>query len=439
MAAPVTELDLPELDLRRADGGPNSRVLMSELAEEGWLVRNPFGYILTRHEDCRAVLRDGRWHQASRLLASLNGITDERYLKRQERPSILSMEGEGHDRLRRLVRSAFTPRAANRVRPFMRQVINGLVDPFAADGRCEFVSQVCEPYPIPIICEVLGAPKEDWQQFSDWATSIFKTFDDDAALHVDEMVAAGEAIDAYVTDLIEQRRGDPRDDLLSDLIAAEEEGDRLANWELIMMVEAVILAGTDTTRNQLACAIATFVDHPEQWALLAEQPELAARATEESFRYLGAVRGTGRFASTDIEYRDVLFPQGTLVFPSFTGANHDVDEFNAPHSFDITADRGGAGHLTLGFGAHFCMGANLARAELQEALTVLSGRMPNLRLDGDVEWKPGGVGIWGPSRLPLAFDPVDPVDPVDQEASVAEEVGDDRGHDRTAVGHPVSN
>ena len=406
MATLVTELDLPELDLQRATGGPEARHFVAELAEQGWLIKNPFGYLLTRHGDAVAVLKDKRWHQASRLLAQMNNITDERFLKRQERPSILSMEGEEHQRLRRLVSSAFTPRAADRFRPFMRQVINDLVDPIAADGRCEFVSQVCEPYPIPIICELLGAPKEDWQQFSQWATSIFKTFDDDARDHVDEMVTAGEELDAYVTDLIEARRGDLREDLLSDLIAAEEEGDKLSNSELIMMVEAVILAGTDTTRNQLACALATFCDHPEQWKLLGEQPELAARATEESFRYLGAVRGTGRFAAEDVEYRGVMFPKGTLLFPSFVGANHDTDLFAEPNTFDITAERGGAGHLTLGFGLHYCMGANLARAELQEALTILSQRMPNVRLDGEVTWKPDGVGIWGPAQLPLAFDPV---------------------------------
>jgi cytochrome P450 len=404
MVTAVGDIDLPELDIRRR-GGPDARTQMAELAEQGWLIKNPFGYTLTRHEDCVAILKDRRWHQASRLLAQLNNVTDERFLKRQQRPSILSMEGDEHQRLRRLVSSAFTPRAADRFRPFMRQVMNDLIDPLAADGRCEFVSQVCEPYPIPIICEVLGAPKEDWQQFSQWATSIFKVFNDDMADHVDELVTAGEALDAYVIDMIEARRGDLREDLLSDLIAAEEEGDKLENHELVMMVEAVILAGTDTTRNQLACALATFADHPDQWARLGREPELAARATEESFRYLGAVRGTGRFASEDVEYRDVLFPQGTLIFPSFVGANHDLDLFTDPAQFDITADRGSAGHLTLGFGFHYCMGANLARAEMQEALTVLSQRMPNIRLDGDIEWKPEGVGIWGPSKLPLAFDP----------------------------------
>lgn len=405
MATLVSELECPVIEVATNTAGPDARVVVAELAAQSWVIRTPFGYLLTRHEDCIAVLKDKRWHQAARLISELKQITNERYLKRQERRSILSMEGEEHDRLRRLVAGAFTPRSANRLRPFMRSVINELIDPLVATGQCEFVGDVCEPYPIPIICELLGAPQEDWEKFSGWATSIFKIFNDDLADHVDEVVDASEAIDAYVLNLIEDRRDEPRDDLLSDLIAAEESGERLSGSELVMLVEAVILAGTDTTRNQLACALAVFAEHPDQWALLAEQPELAGRATEESFRYLGAIRGTGRFASEDIEFRDVLFPAGTLVFPSFVGANHDRDLFEAPDQFDITVERTGSSHLTLGFGTHYCLGANLARAEMQEALTVLATRMPNLRLDGDVVWKPGGVGIWGPSSLPLAFDP----------------------------------
>ncbi len=403
MSATVTDLELPEVGERIANG-PETRNTAAELAARSWIVRTPFGYLLTRHDDCIAVLKDKRWHSATAVLAEMRQITDERFLAR-DRKSILSMEGDEHQRLRRLVSGAFTPRSADRLRPFMREVIDELVDPFAATGRCELVADVCEPYPIPIICELLGAPREDWESFSRWAVSIFKVFDTNVNDHVDEIIDAQDSIDAYVTDLIERRRNDPRDDLLSDLIAAEEAGDRLTNRELIMLVEAVILAGTDTTRNQLACALATFADHPDQWALLAERPELAPRATEEVLRYLGAVRGTGRFASTDIIYNDVLFPEGTLVFPSFVAANHDTDRFDAPLEFDITADRGGVGHLTLGFGIHYCLGANLARAELQEALTVLARRMPNLRLDGEVSWKPDTVGIWGPAELPLAFDP----------------------------------
>lgn len=399
MATAVSELELPVVD--GADRGERRDQIDAARAQH-WLARTPMGYVLTRYDDCVKVLRDGRWFSALALLNQTRGIDDPRMTERQ-RPSILSTEGAEHLRLRKLVGPAFTPKQADSMRPLMHDVVSGLVDPIAETGRSEFVADVCDPYPIPIICAMVGAPREDWQLFSRLASSVFRFFDEDAKDHVDEIVAARTEMDDYVTALIEERRAVPKDDLLTDLIRVEEEGDRLSDTELLSLVEALILAGTDTTRNQLACAIALFARHPDQWQLLAEQPDLAPRAVEETMRHLGAIRGTGRYASEEIEYRDVAFPTGTLVFPSFTSANHDPDLWEDAETFDITAERGKA-QLTFGSGIHFCLGASLARAELQEAFIVLSQRMPNLELDGDITWKPDGTGIWGPAELPIRFD-----------------------------------
>jgi cytochrome P450 len=284
----------------------------------------------------------------------------------------------------------------------MRAVVGELVERVIDRGECELVGDVCEPYPIPIICELLGAPPEDWKLFSAWATDIFRIFNNNLAEDLPLIERAGEELTAYVSDLIAERRAHPRDDLLSDLIAIEQDGDRLSTDEMAMLAQAVLMAGTDTTRNQLACSVALFTEHPDQWALLAERPELAARTVEESMRYLGAVRGTARFASEDIVYRDVLFPQGTLVATSLAGANRDPEAFDDPNVFDITKERGTA-QMTFGAGIHFCMGAALARAELQEALPLLARRMTGLERSGEIEWKPSSFGIWGPARLPLRF------------------------------------
>jgi cytochrome P450 len=178
--------------------------------------------------------------------------------------------------------------------------------------------------------------------------------------------------------------------------------------ELVMMTEATLMAGTDTTRNQLACSVALFTENPDQWALLAERPELAGGAVEETMRMLGAVWGTARVASEDIEFRDVLFPAGTVVATSLASANYDDEVYEDPSRFDITradADGGAKPQMTFGSGIHFCMGANLARAELQEALTILSRRMPDLGTYEPIEWKPANIGIWGPAKLPLSFTP----------------------------------
>ncbi len=404
MATLASELDIPTLMPDGTFEERSARVLaMSAASDDVWLIRNLFGYAVWRYDDAVAILRDKRWHNAASRLPEIMGVTDQRYLERQQ-VSILSAEGDHHTRLRRLVAPAFSPRAADRLRPFMRDVINGLVDQVSAAGRADVVADLCEPYPIPIICELLGAPKEDWQLFSRWASDILEVFSIDMASKLDLIVAAQEELGEYSRQMIARRRSQPADDLLTDLIAAEEAGDKLSNDELVMMVNAVIVAGTDTTRNQLGCALALFAQHPEQWRLLAEQPELAPRAVEEVMRFMGAVRGTARFASCDIEYRDVLFPAGTFLGMGLYEANRDRDVFDDPGVFDITAPAASQPQLTFGSGIHYCLGAALARAELQEALPLLARRLPNLRLDGPTTWKPDGVGIFGPQHLPVTFD-----------------------------------
>ncbi|HUP85796.1 MAG TPA: cytochrome P450 [Acidimicrobiales bacterium] len=404
MATPVHELDLPEIDLFGvAREEKNARYAAAR--EEHWLARMPMGYAVMRHADVVALLRERRFHSAIALLGQMAGVADEEFANRQTK-SILAMEGDPHGRLRRLVAPAFTPRSADRLRPFMREVVGGLIDPVVASGGCELVADVCEPYPIPIVCELLGAPKEDWKLFSAWATDIFRIFNGDIAGDLETIKAAMQELDAYVRAMIDERRASTStyEDLLSDLLAAEEAGDRLSTDELVMMTEAVLMAGTDTTRNQLACAVALFTDFPDQWRLLGEHPELAATAVEECMRVLGAVRGTARIASEDIEYRDVLFPAGTLVAISLQSANFDPAVMETPGDFDITRKQP-AQQMTFGSGIHHCLGASLARAELQEALPLLARRMPDLAVDGAIEWKPETFGIWGPARLPLRFAP----------------------------------
>jgi cytochrome P450 len=307
--------------------------------------------------------------------------------------------------LRRLVAKSFSPRSADRLRPFMREVVNDLVDPVAPTGRADIAVDICEPYPIPIICELLGAPREDWQLFSRLAEDVLRIFNGNVLEELDVIKAAQAELDEYSRGLIADRRNDPRDDLITDLIAAEEEGDRLSTDELVMMVDAVIVGGTDTTRNQLGCAVGLLSEHPDQWKLLADDPSISPRAVEELMRYFGAVRGTARFASEDIEYRGVTFPAGTIVMTSLAMANRDATVFDDPGTFDITREPSGQPQLTFGSGIHYCLGAALARAELQEALPILAARMPDLAVDGTIEWKPATTAIFGPVHLPVTFTP----------------------------------
>ena len=404
MASLATDLQIPKVPLIVDQQRSDRHALLRGIAKESWLARTDIGYSVLTYESVMGILRDKRWHSATGMVAQLQGITDEAFLGRRQ-VSILNAEGEVHVRLRRLVAPAFSPRSADRLRPFMRETVNSLLDPFAASGKAEVVSDICEPYPIPIICELLGAPKEDWKLFSRLATEILLIFSENLAQNMSVFLAAQQELEKYTEGLIEKRRSVPADDLITDLIAAEEAGDKLNTEELTMMVDAVIVGGTDTTRNQLGLALALFAEYPEQWALLGKDPSLAQRAVEEVLRFSGAVGGTIRFASEDIEYNGVLFPKGTFMSTSMSTGNYDASVFPTPDKFDITREPVGQPHLSLGAGIHYCLGASLARAELQEAFTVLSQRMLNLELDGPVVYKPSGVGIFGPASLPVKFTP----------------------------------
>lgn len=403
MATLASDLNIPKLDFFLGNNRDDRRTLLRATAKESWIARTDIGYTVLTYDSVMGILRDKRWHSATGLAAQMQGIRDEAFMNRRQRVSILNAEGDVHVRLRRLVAPAFSPRSADRLRPFMRDVVNELLDPLTPVGKAEIVTDLCEPYPIPIICELLGAPKEDWQLFSKWATDVLRIFSDNLAEVLHLIMNAQDELNAYTRGLIEQRRNVPKDDLLTDLIAAEESGDKLTTEELEMMVEAVIVGGTDTTRNQLGLALVLFAEHPEQWNILRERPELAPRAVEEVMRYHGAVGGTIRFASEDIEYNGVLFPKGTFMSTSMGTGNFDESVFPTPEVFDITREPVGQPQLSFGAGIHYCLGASLARAELQEAFVTLSQRMPNLALDGEVQYKPTGVGIFGPSALPVRF------------------------------------
>jgi len=404
MASLATDLQIPKVPLIVDQQRSDRHALLRGIAKDSWLARTDIGYSVLTYDSVMGILRDKRWHSATGMVAQLQGITDEAFLNRRQ-VSILNAEGEVHVRLRRLVAPAFSPRSADRLRPFMRETVNSLLDPFTAAGKAEVVRDICEPYPIPIICELLGAPKEDWRLFSRLASEILLIFSENLSENMSVFLAAQQELETYTKGLIEKRRSVPADDLITDLIAAEEAGDKLNTEELTMMVDAVIIGGTDTTRNQLGLALALFAEYPEQSALLGKDPSLAQRAVEEVLRFSGAVGGTIRFASEDIEYNGVLFPKGTFMSTSMSTGNYDASVFPTPETFDITREPVGQPHLSLGAGIHYCLGASLARAELQEAFTVLSQRMLNLELDGPVVYKPSGIGIFGPASLPVKFTP----------------------------------
>jgi cytochrome P450 len=365
------------------------------------IAMGPHGPEVLSYELVRTVLRDSRFITAHGLGLDLQGITSGPLWDRAT-TNILGLDGDAHHRLRRLVSKAFAPRGAERLRARIVEVITGLVDPLIAVGRCDVVSDIARRYPTPVICALLGAPPQDWQLFSDWTDDIKKLFDWNVANDGPAILAAWDQLDAYLEDLIARRRDSLTDDLISDLIRAEDDGDRLTHQEVVMLCATLLGAGTDTTRNQLAAAVQVLCAHPDQWALLAQHPELATNAVHELMRYYPIIFGTIRQAAEDIELAGVCVPAGTLVLANTAAANRDPDVYTNPDRIDITREDPPA-MLTFGGGVHYCLGAHLARLELTEALRIITKRMPNPRLAGPAKWK-AITGITGPITLPLVFD-----------------------------------
>lgn len=411
----VTELELPAFDHTDASmRGESFHRAMSEVRREGWLARSPYGYMTLDREAGEFFLRTRAATFPGMKIAEIFGVS-EGPLFEQMRRNILQVNGADHSRLRGLVNPALSPRAVERYRPAMRGFLEELFEDARAastepdDGqvRCEFVEAFAKPYPSQVIAEVMGAPLEDAPRLHRWSNWIQRQFD--AVSMASEREQIEEAVKEfyeYAEELVRARRASPADDLISKLIAAEEQGDRLSDVECINLVFNVLVGGVDTSQSQLAHAVRLLAEHPQQWALLVEQPSLAGQAVEEALRYEPITPFTARILTEDVVFRDVSFPEGTVVLVcAFTG-NRDLEDdargADGPDSFDITVDRGRARALTFGAGVHYCLGANLARAELQEGLEFLAGHVRELELDGEPVFE-GVSGIYGLTELPVRF------------------------------------
>ena len=394
----VTDLEVPQFDYVDPElRGPRFHERMRELHAGNWIARSELGWFVLDREAVEFFLKSRKLTFPGLRLAELFGITEGPLYEEIQR-NILTIDGDDHRRLRNLVNPALTARAVEKYRPAMRGFLEDLVGGFEASGRCELVDDLCKPYPALTIATVMGAPLDDAQRLYDWSNWIQRQFAADLYEQRERIEQAVLEFYDYAHALLEQRRREPGDDLISALNTARYEGDRLSDVELVNLVLNILVGGVDTTQSQLAHAVRLLAEHPDQWALLADRPELAPQAVEEALRHEPIVPFTARIAVEEVEYRDVTFPEGTIVMLSAWNANHDDRDYE----FDITAPRD-AKPLTFGAGIHYCLGANVARAEMQEALAYLPQRMPGLELDGEPELD-SITGIYGVRALPVRWD-----------------------------------
>ena len=406
MLGPVTlaaELDLPSFDHTAADlRGDRYRTAMSEIeGHEGWLAASPFGYIVLDREAGEFFLRTKAAVFPGLTIADLFQVT-EGPLREEIVKNIININGDDHRRLRNLVNPALAPRAVDRYRPAMRRFLEQLLAEVPADGRCEFIATFAKPYPSLVIAEVMGAPLEDAPRLHHWSNMIQRQFDPTSLTgERAEIEQAVTEFYAYEDELIARRRPAPGDDLISALIEAEEAGDRLSDDELRNLVLNILVGGVDTSQSQLAHAIRLLAAHPDQWELLRADPRgLASAAVEEALRFEPITPFTARILVDEVEHRGVTFPAGSIVLVSAWHANREAIE---PDRFDLNAKRGGARLLTFGAGIHYCVGANLARAEMQEGLAFLAERVTSIALDGEPEFGTPS-GIYGLETLPLKLE-----------------------------------
>ncbi len=395
----VSELDLPALDYMAPDfSADRYHQQLAEVRRRGWLAKSPLAYVVLDHDSGEFFLRSRATAFPGRQIAEFFGITGGPLADHID-ANILNLTGEQHRRLRALVGPALTPRKADRWRPAMRGFLEQLWEPVAASGACDFTAVLARPYPSLTIATVVGAPREDAARLQEWSNWVQRQFDIQAlSTNRDDIERAVTEVQEYVTALLEARSAAPGDDLISDLLEARDQGDRLSAAECVQLVVNVLAGGIDTTTAQLAHAMRLFAGHPDQWALLADDPGLVPRAVDEVARYEPVTPFTARICLEQIEYRDITFPAGTIVAVCAERANREGD---AGEDFDITAERDSR-LLTFGAGLHYCLGANLARAELEEALAFLAPRTPGLALDGPPQL--GGVeGIYGIDKLPIIW------------------------------------
>jgi cytochrome P450 len=403
----VSELELPTFDYTDPSlRGERYHAAMAELRATGWLARGPWGYMVLDRESAEFFLRTRAATFPGMKIAEIFDVR-EGPLYEQMKRNILHVNGADHARLRSLINPALSPRAVERYRPAMRAFLEQLWGAVAEDGRCEFVEAFAKPYPSLTIATVMGAPLEDAPRLHHWSNWIQRQFDAASmASEREQIELAVEQFYGYAAELLRVRREDPRDDLLSNLIEAEEAGERLSDVECINLVFNVLAGGVDTTQSQLAHTMRLLAENPEQWRALVADPQLAQAAVDEALRFEPITPFTARMTTEELVYRDVTFPEGTIVMVcAFTGNRDLAPEERGPggaDSFDITASRGRARELTFGAGVHYCVGANLARLELREALSFLAQRVRDLELDGEPAFE-SITGIYGLAELPIRF------------------------------------
>lgn len=370
--------------------------------------------VLSRFADCQAMLREPQtsverdnadlFRQHEQTMAAL--LTDDGV---EPQPSFLFLDPPDHTRLRRLVSKAFTPRVVQTLDTRIRVLVDDLLDAAAerGSGTIDLIADLAYPLPVAVICQLLGVPIEDESTFARWSSLLARSLDPVLAFsgaadpQLAEQTNAMLAVRRYMQDLIERRRSEPADDLLSALIAAEESGDVLTEEELLSTCVLLLVAGHETTVNLIGNGTLALLRNPRWMSALASDPELGGAIVEEALRYDPPVQVVTRIPGAEMRFGDVLLRRGDLAVLMLGAAHRDPDAYPRPDVFDPT--RPDLRHLAFSMGPHFCVGAPLARLEGRLAMTRLAGRVQGMRLAADPPPYKENLTLRGLAALPVEF------------------------------------
>ncbi len=397
----------PVLDLYGEDFRTNPHAVLGELRQQSWQAATSIGTAVLRYDEVQTLVSMRELRTPGADFLAMQGITDGPLVETM-RGFLLNADGEPHNRVRRLVNKAFTVRRVEEFRPTVRGIAEELVGELVTREECDFVADFADPFALRVLCRFVGIPEDvqaDVQaDVRQWTADIGLLFGFSVTEHSARIETALRNLHQFIDELLVEHRKTPRDDLLSALIAAEEAGELLTDAELRSMVITLMSAGHGAVQHQLGNAMSAFMAHPDQWRLLAAEPGLAPAAADEVVRFCpSALLGLPRIAKADIELNGVEFAAGACVLPITGSANRDASVFEAPDTLDISRKR--ATHLTFGGGIHYCLGAALARVELQESLPLLASRLLEPNPAGLDEWLPPTEAVYGPTRLPMRSSP----------------------------------
>jgi cytochrome P450 len=398
----VNDMNLPFMRhaLTQHDGIEKTR----ELAESSWLVKTKIGYSILSNTHCLSILKDPRWQSPLNMLNELNPILNEEYMQKR-RYNLGLLAGDEHKRLKKLLVPAFSHLKIENIKPLMINIIEDLLNSISEKSSSDLVPDVFNIYPSLVLCAFLDISPKYASIMDEWSSTVLGLYDVYSDVTMEMMLDLQDRVNAFTDEIIQDKRLNPGDDMISSLLSYSKDGDRLSDFEISAILEMIMGAGIHTIKGQLSLSMAHLLQNQNQIDIILEDNDKITTLLEEVARLNPTARGTIRIALEDIEYLGILFPKGTLVHVNIASANYDPSIFEDPYS--VNTDRVDVSNkiLTFGAGIHHCVGMLLAKNEIMIALLSILNKFPDIKLQSEFTISKQTFLTTSVKSLPVVFTP----------------------------------